>query len=85
MFSLELPYRGNSNECTQYSIFNINTKIKPLYCLITAPLVFFQGTQERVQNSHCKQAISVRAIEVVLYVTHIFLFADNDQAPAKTS
>ena len=28
---------------------------------------FFQGTQERVRNSHGKRAISVRAIEVLLY------------------
>ena len=27
---------------------------------------FFQGTQERVRNSHDKRAISVRAIEVLL-------------------
>ena len=29
--------------------------------------VFFQGTQERVRNSHGKRAISVRATEVLLY------------------
>ena len=29
---------------------------------------FSQGTQERVRNSHGKRAISVRAIEVVLYM-----------------
>ena len=28
---------------------------------------FFQGTQERVRNSRGKRAISVRAIEVLLY------------------
>ena len=28
----------------------------------------FQGTQERVRNSRGKRAISVRAIEVLLYV-----------------
>ena len=31
-------------------------------------LDFFQGTQERVRNSHGKRAISVRATEVILYV-----------------
>ena len=30
---------------------------------------FFQGIQERVRNSHGKRAISVRAIEVLLYFT----------------
>ena len=29
--------------------------------------IFFQGTQERVRNSRDKRAISVRAIEVLLY------------------
>ena len=31
---------------------------------------FFQGTQERFRNSRGKQAISVRAIEVLLYIRH---------------
>ena len=30
--------------------------------------IFFQGTQERVQNNHGKQVISVRDIEVLLYL-----------------
>ena len=29
---------------------------------------FFQGTQERVQNSRGRRAISVRATEVLLYI-----------------
>ena len=29
---------------------------------------FFQGTQDRVRNSRGKRAISVRAIEVLLYM-----------------
>ena len=28
---------------------------------------FFQGTQERVRNSHGKRAISVQATEILLY------------------
>ena len=31
---------------------------------------FFLGVQERVRNSRGKRAISVRAIEVLLYVWH---------------
>ena len=38
---------------------------------------FFQGTQERARNSGGKRAISVRAIEVLLYKTsrlnHVYL------------
>ena len=41
---------------------------------------FFQGTQERVRNSRGKRAISVRAIEVLLYIftvrTDSSVFAD---------
>ena len=33
----------------------------------SAAMRFFQGTQERVRNSHGKRAISVRATEVLLY------------------
>ena len=43
-------------------------------CLIEAILIrifiwdFFLGTQEQVQNSRGKRAISVRATEVLLYI-----------------
>ena len=37
-------------------------------------MVFFLGTQERVRNSRGKRAISVRAIEVLLYIAAL-----NDQ------
>ena len=69
LFSLESP-RGNFNENTQYTIFNIkkeitlndNFKIIPNLQLWD----FFQGTQERVRNRGGKRAISVRAFEVLL-------------------
>ena len=35
----------------------------------TAALEFFQGAQEWVPNSRGKQAISIRAIEVLLYMS----------------
>ena len=41
--------------------------------LKSAAMGFFQGTQERVRNSRGKQAISVRATEVLLYIFH-FIF-----------
>ena len=34
----------------------------------SAAMGFFQGTQERVRKSRGKRAISVRAIEVLLYL-----------------
>ena len=41
MFSLESPHRGDSNEYTKHTIFNIKKKITLNY--------FFLGTQERVR------------------------------------
>ena len=69
VFSLESPHQGDSNEYTQYTIFNIKRKID-LNCLTFAAVEFFLGTQARVRNSHGKRAISVRAIEVLLYMTN---------------
>ena len=66
MFSLESPHRGDSNEYTQYTIFNMNEK-NTLNYPKSAAMGFFQGTQERVRNSRGKRAISVRVIEVLLY------------------
>ena len=67
MFSLESPHLGDSNEYTQYTIFNIKQKITLNYPK-SAAMGFFQGTQERVRNSRGKRAISVRAIEGQLYM-----------------
>ena len=55
MFSLESPYRGDSNGYTKYTVFNIKKKIIPNLQLWDC----FQGTQERVRISRGKQAISV--------------------------
>ena len=67
VFSLESPHGGNSNEYIQHTIFNIKKKITLDYPK-SAAMGFFQGTQERVRNSHGKQAISVRATEGLLGV-----------------
>ena len=60
------PHGGDSNEYTQYTIFNMNMKNNLNYPKAAA-MAFFQGTQELVRNSHGKRAISVRPIEVLLY------------------
>ena len=59
MFSLELPHLGDSNEYTQYTIFNIIT----LYFPKSAAMGFFPRTREQVQNSHGKWAISVEPLK----------------------
>ena len=40
MFSLESPYRGDSNECTQFTIFNIKKKIT-IYYVKSANMRYF--------------------------------------------
>ena len=67
VFSLESPHRGDSNESTQYTIFNIEKKITLKFRKSAAMGFLCQGTQERVRNSRGKRAISVRANEVLLY------------------
>ena len=44
-------------------------------------LDFFQGTQERVRNSHGKRAISVRATGVLLYPHSYAISVNHDQIP----
>ena len=48
--------------------FNMKKKNTLNYPKSAAIRIFFQGTQERVRNSRGKRAISVRAIEVLLYI-----------------
>ena len=67
VISLESPHRGDSNEYTQYTIFNIKKENNPKLSQICSSGFLFQRTQERVRNSHGKRAISVRATEVLLY------------------
>ena len=69
VFSLESPHRGSSNEYTQYTILDIKKKITLNYTR-SAAMGFFQGTQERVPNSHGKRTICVRATEGLLYITY---------------
>ena len=53
---------------TQYTVFNIKKENHTKLSQICSQGFFFLGTQERVRNSRGKRAISVRAIEVLLYM-----------------
>ena len=53
MSSLESSHRGDSNEYTQYTIFNIKQKIALNYPKLAA-FGSFLGTQEGVRNSRGK-------------------------------
>ena len=70
--SLESPHRGDSNEYTQYTIFN--KKQKPTqnyskYNKFCRYVIVLLGTQERVRNSRGKRAIGVRATQDLLNYT----------------
>ena len=58
MFSLESPYRGDSYEYTQHTIFNVKRKKTPLLILSLPRWDIFQGTSLNIR------VISVRATEV---------------------
>ena len=66
VFSLESAHRGDSNESSLYTIFNVKKENHPKLSQICSYGFLFQGTQERVRNSRGKRAISVRATEVLL-------------------
>ena len=68
MFPLESPHRDDSNEYSQYTIFNIKKKIALNYPRSAAMGFFFQSTQGQVRNSRGKPVISVRVTEGLLYV-----------------
>ena len=70
VFSLESPHRGDSNEFTPYTTFNIKKENHPKLSLICSYGFLCQGTQERVRISRGKRAISVRATEVLLYLAY---------------
>ena len=58
--------KGHSDFKIKYLTFGLYTQVSDSGPL--GPLVFL-GTQERVRNSHCIIAISVRAIKVLLYIS----------------
>ena len=71
MFSLESPQRGDFTEYTQYTIPQCKKKKIILNYSKSASIGF---VQEGIRNSRGKRAISVRAIEVLLYnEDYIFL------------
>ena len=67
MFSLELLHRGDSNEYTQYTIFNIK-RHSPFIIPNLRIRDFSLGTRERVRKSRGKGVINARATEVLLYL-----------------
>ena len=50
VFSLESRHRGDSNEYTQYTIFNVKENNRKLFQICSYGLLS-QGTQERIRKS----------------------------------
>ena len=67
VFPLESAHRGDSNEYTHYTIFNIKKKITLNYSKSAAMGFFSRHSRKSGRNSRVKRAINVRAIEVLLY------------------
>ena len=51
MFSLESPHRGDSNEYTQYTIFNIKKKNTINYPKSAAKGIFSQGLKNEFETA----------------------------------
>ena len=51
MFTLESPHRGDSNEYTQYTIFNMNKKNTPNYPKSAAMGFFSKGLKNEFETS----------------------------------
>ena len=50
MFSLESPHQGDSNEYTQYTIFNINTRNHPNLSQIGSYGIFSKGLKNEFET-----------------------------------
>ena len=51
MFSLKSPHRGDSNEYTQYTIFNIKKKITLNFSKSSAVEFFFKGLKSEFEKA----------------------------------
>ena len=51
MFSLESPHRGDSNEYTQYTIFNMKRKLTLNYPKSAAMGFFFKGLKNEFETA----------------------------------
>ena len=63
VFTLESPHRGDSNEYTQYTIFNMNKKNTLNYPKSAAMGCFSKGLKNEFET-----AVVNEAIEVLLYM-----------------
>ena len=56
MFSIESPHRGDSNEYTQYTIFNINTKNHSKSSQVCSYEIFSKGLKNEFETAVVKES-----------------------------
>ena len=72
MFLLESSHRGDSNEYTQYTIFNIKKENQHNLFQICSYGIFPRDSITSLKHPvHGKRAINVRGTEVLLYFLYI--------------
>ena len=59
-------HRGDSNEYTQYTIFNMKKETNPKLFQICSYRIFSKGPKNEFETAVVKGAISVRVTEVLL-------------------
>ena len=74
MFSLESPHRGNSNEYTQYTIFNINTKTHPKLSQVCSYEIFSKGLKNEFETAVVNESSVFEPLSEVLCISVINSF-----------
>ena len=69
MFSLESPHRGDSNECTQYTIFNIEKKITLNYRKSAAMGFCAKGLKNEFETAVVNEPSVLEPLK--FYCTHV--------------
>ena len=63
MYSLESPHRGDSNEYTQYTIFNINTKNHPKLSNICSYGIFSKGLKNEFETAVVNESSAFKPLK----------------------
>ena len=75
MFSLELPHRGDSNENTKYTIFNIKKKITLNYPKPAAAMGFFsKGLKNEFETAVVNEPSVFEPLKLYCMTLHPVLF-----------
>ena len=75
MFSLESPHRGDSNEYTQYTIFNMNKKNTLNYSKSTATGFFSKGLRNKFETAVVNEPSVLEPLKFCCMLKGLFQFA----------